>query len=134
MNVTALIFGTVLLHLNPEITEVFAEYQEKAGKHVDYPVMVGFGFMLSFLLEKGAGSTQKVDPSKDEPKEGDDLIRDPKEDDCCDPSERELNEFSEPVSEQTSSKGSKQAMAITMNTSKRTSTTEVIMEGEIAGP
>lgn len=50
-----IIFGTVLLHLIPEVDERFKTYTRETGTDVDYPVTevtVGLGFMMVFLLEQ----------------------------------------------------------------------------------
>ena len=70
-----IIFGTVLLHLLPEVEETFRRYTEKTGVSVDYPVTevtVGFGFMMVFLLEQAVGACRghkRVDDSLIEPNE-----------------------------------------------------------------
>ena len=54
-----MLFGTVLLHLMPDMGEFLLEYQNAQNKHIDYPVMevtICFGFIVVMLLERGIGS------------------------------------------------------------------------------
>ena len=106
-----LIFGTVFLHLMPEITQVFATYQVEDNKHIDYPVMevtIGFGFILVFLLEKGVGSRYHRKA----------------EDNCCNPDPTEVNfkvgDSGDPVSEKPT------------ETSKQTTTDNVVRQTSTA--